>query len=1053
LVLSVLASSAIAQAPPQRQSGVNLTRSFEIPARDVRGRHPDGWSVAREASGYTLLNVPLEKQGTLGAAALARTAQITVDIEDRRDHAEAVRRLKEIAAEVDSPVSFLNIGGWPALQRRFLAPKPMPSQGGATPLPGRGVEMQLNITTAVAAGDLLVRLDGRLLPDAPPEIADQIEAIGRSLVFPTRTGNPGQVDQEINHLRTTPSLRPSPPKAVQQDGSLPASASGIAPLANAQASSIQASPELAVPVGVPVNVGSELTVAVSPNGANIVIGSNSGYNFSTDSGQHWTRSTGLGNSDPSLAWGQSGGANGTFYAANIAAPSTAISVSTDNGRSFAPATNAFTCPGTPPSCGGFGFPDQEQIASDRVNVAAGGDRVYAAWRNGGTNYGIVCTANSAGTWSPAPATLTAGDFPRITVGQDGIVWVVYQSGGNLMLNSYSACNGSPPAAMTPRAGFPVTVVSGVSLTCPIPGIDRCTTGSIHMVAVDDNNPNHIYVAYTNSAAGNENVMVQDSMGGINWSANPANHRVATVSTGAPTRRFMPWVCAVGGSAQVTWYDRGNSTPCATPPCAANNDLTDYFAGMASLDLGGNLVAGPQIKINPAGSTDAQCAAGAAPGSAASWPFGVRQQPDSESCNVQPQLAGFCCLPCPQGTGDPCVANGDACGAGSSLTRCDFDEGPACTKANESCVARGGAPKYGDYNGNACALGRLFSAWASATPAESFGGLINTFFALTVVTPTPTTTTYTGATTGDYHDTVTLSAVLTLSGTTLGVAGQTITFTLGNQPCPPQTTNPSGFASCSLTLNQQPGLPYTVKASFAGAGLFQPSSDSKMFTITREETTTTYTGPTVIANGVNTTFSAVLKEDGTVPVSGRTIKITLGTQTCTTGLTDLSGSANCSILVNQPLGAGTVAANFLGDAFYLPSSASATTILFAFPAQGDFVLGDETATGTVEFWGDDWATVNLLTGGAAPDAFKGFAATTAEPPACGGIWTTRPGNSSDPPDPPLPSFMGVIVSSAVGKSGPTISGNVSKIVVVTTNPGYEANPGHHGTGAVVATFCK
>jgi hypothetical protein len=108
---------------------------------------------------------------------------------------------------------------------------------------------------------------------------------------------------------------------------------------------------------------------------------------------------------------------------------------------------------------------------------------------------------------------------------------------------------------------------------------------------------------------------------------------------------------------------------------------------------------------------------------------------------------------------------------------------------------------------------------------------------------------------------------------------------------------------------------------------------------------------------------------------------------------------------------------------------------------------------VEFWGANWAEANVLTGGPAPDSFKGFAATTAEPPACGGAWTTRPGNSSSPPDPPLPSFMGVIVSTTVSKSGSTISRNVFQIIVVTTNPGYEPNPGHPGTGTVVATFCK
>jgi hypothetical protein len=49
-------------------------------------------------------------------------------------------------------------------------------------------------------------------------------------------------------------------------------------------------------------------------------------------------------------------------------------------------------------------------------------------------------------------------------------------------------------------------------------------------------------------------------------------------------------------------------------------------------------------------------------------------------------------------------------------------------------------------------------------------------------------------------------------------------------------------------------------------------------------------------------------------------------------------------------------------------------------------------------------------------------------------------------------MGVIVTSEVSKSGSTISGPISRIVVVTPDPGYAPNPGHPGTGTVVATFC-
>jgi hypothetical protein len=75
------------------------------------------------------------------------------------------------------------------------------------------------------------------------------------------------------------------------------------------------------------------------------------------------------------------------------------------------------------------------------------------------------------------------------------------------------------------------------------------------------------------------------------------------------------------------------------------------------------------------------------------------------------------------------------------------------------------------------------------------------------------------------------------------------------------------------------------------------------------------------------------------------------------------------------------------------------------------------------------------------------------PACGGTFTTRPGNSSAAPDASvIPAFMGVIVTSEVSKAGSTISGPISRIVVVTPDPGYAPNPGHPGTGTVVATFC-
>jgi hypothetical protein len=271
------------------------------------------------------------------------------------------------------------------------------------------------------------------------------------------------------------------------------------------------------------------------------------------------------------------------------------------------------------------------------------------------------------------------------------------------------------------------------------------------------------------------------------------------------------------------------------------------------------------------------------------------------------------------------------------------------------------------------------------------------------------------------------------------------------------TDGAGAASCSLTLSQIPG-PYTVNANFAAAGLYQASAASAAFTITKEETTLSYTGDTIIANDTTAHLSGVLLEDGSVPIAGRNVVFTLGTggtvQTCT-GTTDATGTAACGILVHQPPGPGVVSDNFAGDAFYLPSSASANTIIFAFLDHGSFVLGDKTAVvgpNSVTFWSATWSRQNGLTGGSAPPSFKGFASTVSgNPPVCGGNWTSRPGNSSKPPN-TLPPYMGVVVSSTVNQSGSNLSGNVPEIVVVKTNAGYASDPGHAGTGTVIAVYC-
>jgi len=142
------------------------------------------------------------------------------------------------------------------------------------------------------------------------------------------------------------------------------------------------------------------------------------------------------------------------------------------------------------------------------------------------------------------------------------------------------------------------------------------------------------------------------------------------------------------------------------------------------------------------------------------------------------------------------------------------------------------------------------------------------------------------------------------------------------------------------------------------------------------------------------------------------------------------------------------------ALTLAASVTAATVGGGSGSAGSFVIGDGNATiGTsVTFWGAQWWKANALSGGLAPAAFKGFANTPETSPACGTSWSTAPGNSSGPPPGPLPELIEVIVSSHITKSGSTISGDTAEVVLVMTNPGYAPDPGHAGTGTVVAVVC-
>lgn len=151
----------------------------------------------------------------------------------------------------------------------------------------------------------------------------------------------------------------------------------------------------------------------------------------------------------------------------------------------------------------------------------------------------------------------------------------------------------------------------------------------------------------------------------------------------------------------------------------------------------------------------------------------------------------------------------------------------------------------------------------------------------------------------------------------------------------------------------------------------------------------------------------------------------------------------------------VAVSSQGNVYVTDAANHVIKVSTPLPQVSGFVIGDvNSSVGShVTFWGAQWAQQNSLSGGSAPNSFKGFADKPAgNPPSCGQTWATNPGASSTPPA-TVPQFINVIVTNSISKSGSTLSGNISKIVTIQVDPGYGPSPGTPGTGAVTAVICE
>ena len=328
--------------------------------------------------------------------------------------------------------------------------------------------------------------------------------------------------------------------------------------------------------------------------------------------------------------------------------------------------------------------------------------------------------------------------------------------------------------------------------------------------------------------------------------------------------------------------------------------------------------------------------------------------------------------------------------------------------------------------------------------------------VTVTAAKKATLVYSGTQAAGVNDPATVAATLTDGSSGGPIAGATISFALNATETCTGTTDSTGSAACSITPEEPAGA-YAIQASYGGsAGTYLPASTSAALTVSPEETSlsSTGTGQIVALGGAASLSSTLSDPDGSAPIAGKPVTMTLGAgrdaQSCT-AVTDATGIATCSISpVTATPGPQPVSEAFAGDTAYRAASHSGSVLIFAFGHAGSFVIGDASQSGTVTFWGPQWAKANTLTGGRAPASFKGYEGTGTVT-QCGTLWTAQPGEDK-PPSGPLPSYMAVAVASHVTKSGAEISGDTVHIVIVKTDGGHDPEDGQAATGQVVGTFC-
>jgi PKD repeat protein len=187
----------------------------------------------------------------------------------------------------------------------------------------------------------------------------------------------------------------------------------------------------------------------------------------------------------------------------------------------------------------------------------------------------------------------------------------------------------------------------------------------------------------------------------------------------------------------------------------------------------------------------------------------------------------------------------------------------------------------------------------------------------------TTLSYTGVNASDVTDQAPLSASL-VDDQGHPVVGRTVNFFEDGSATPftSAATNAMGIASTTFPFPLGSVGSHSITAQFAGDSVYTGSQFTESsFTVNKDGTTLTYTGPKSSSPSKTLPLSATLTDDMGRGIPGETVSFSLGLQGCN-ATTNSLGVASCTInkLTAKP-GNYTLTTSFGGDANYIASTSS------------------------------------------------------------------------------------------------------------------------------------